>query len=85
MALAGFAPSSFASIVCTNASQTVATTGTTLLITNVGTSLAYVAVGATVTTATGVAVLPGDSVALTAGANLSAIGQGAVLNIVGGV
>jgi hypothetical protein len=77
-------------IVGTSASQAVElpTSGspTTALVTNIGSAVGYVLLGdssVAVTSGTGLAVLPGASVALTIGANtyLAAIGAGANLNI----
>lgn len=82
MALPGFAVSAVTNILASNTSQTVAVSGTTALITNTGTSVAYMLMGATVSSATGVPVLPNQSIALTvSGGTLAVIGQGANLNV----
>lgn len=88
VAVPSFAPAAFASGVGSNVSQTAAlpASGSTIVIvTNTGNAPAYIALAASVTVATGMAVLPGQSVALTiAGAVLSFIGLGSLLNIVSG-
>lgn len=88
IALSSFAPVAFANGVGTSTSQTAAlpATGSALVIvSNYGNSTAFVALAASVTPSTGIAVLPGHSIVLTiAGTQLSFIGQGALLNIVSG-
>jgi hypothetical protein len=74
MALQGFAPSGYASLSASGTSQNVALpAGTTALVTNLGTAPVFVLLGPTnavsVTPQTGVAILPGASLALTTGAN----------------
>lgn len=95
MALAGFSPSGIASLTAIATSQNVALPGTpsgppTAVVTNLGPSPAFVALGTTnavvATLSTGVAILPGTSLALTLGANtyLAAItsqSSPAILNI----
>jgi hypothetical protein len=91
MALNGFAPSGFAELVPTNVSSSVALPGTpsgpaTALVTNTGSSVAYIVLGVAGVTVNGpaLALLPGKSIPLTIGATnteLAATGQGAVLNI----
>jgi len=86
MALNGFAPSASTSVIGSNTNQVATISGTTVLVTNVGSAIAYVALAATVTAANEIAVLPGTSIALTvSGTQLAVIGQGAILNIVSGV
>ena len=83
MALSGFAPSTYASIIN---SGTVAVSGTNALVTNVGSGLAYVAFGATIPTpSTGVPVFPGQQIVLTVGSNtqLSASGSTGVVVVCG--
>lgn len=88
VALPSFAPAAFASGVGTSASQTAAlpASGSAIVVvTNYGNATAFVALAASVTASTGLAVLPNSSVALTiAGTQLSFIGLGALLNIVSG-
>jgi hypothetical protein len=94
MPLNGFAPSGFAELVPTNVSSSVALPGTpavdgspaTALVTNTGSSVAYIVLGVAGVTVNGpaLALLPGKSIPLTIGATnteLAATGQGAVLNI----
>lgn len=77
MALASFAPSAAAALSAglTSANVLLPTTGapTIALVTNVGSVPAFVLLGSSsavaVTTATGLVIMPGASVALTIGAN----------------
>jgi hypothetical protein len=90
MALNGFLLSGFATLVPTNVSSSVPLPGTpggpaTALVTNTGSSIAYLVLGTSGVTVNGpaLALLPGRSIPLTLGDNttLAATGQGAVLNI----
>jgi hypothetical protein len=87
MALNGFLISAVVTLVPTNISSSVALPGTpaTALVTNIGSAIAYIALGAAGVTVNGpaLALLPGRSVALTAtgSTTLAAVGQGSVLNI----
>ena len=91
MALNGFAPSGVVTLVPANVSSSVPLPGTpdgpaTALVTNTGSSIAYLVLGTSGVTVNGpaLALLPGMSIALTLGettTTLAATGQGAVLNI----
>ncbi len=82
MALSGFAPSSFQSIL---GSGTVVASGTNALVTNLGSGIAYVAFGSTVPTpSTGVPVLPGQQLVLTVGGNTQLSATGSNLSVVFG-
>ena len=95
MALTNFTPAAYGALGATKDASVAQAVpgggGATLLITNLGPSPAVVLLGASavvVTLATGVAVLPNQSIALAVGANthIAAIGAGgtAVLNLAQG-
>lgn len=87
MALNGFAPSAVARMSAGPASSTCAVSGTTALVTNLGPVPVFVLMAASVTLATGVAILPGTSLALTvSGGTLAAITESgqAALNVASG-
>jgi hypothetical protein len=79
------------SLIGTNTTQNIvlptAGTPTTVVVTNLGSAVGYVLLGATnavtVSPSTGIPVLPGQSVVLTQTPNLyiAAIGQGAIFNV----
>ena len=90
MALNGFAVSAVVTLVPSNISSSVALPGTptgpaTALVTNTGSSIAYLALGVAGVTVNGpaLALMPGRAIALTLGSDttLAAVGQGSVLNI----
>lgn len=82
MALNGFAPASFSSIL---GSGTVAASGTNALVTNVGGGIAYVNLTSTIPTpSTGVPVLPGQQLVLTVGSATQLSASGSNLSVVFG-
>lgn len=83
MAISFFTPTTSVSLVCTDTSQNVTVAGATALVTNVGSAIAYISIAATVTATNQIALVPNASIALAA-TQISAIGLGAILNIVSG-
>jgi len=85
MPLNSFAPALIRNVVCTNTAQTVSTSGSNAVITNYGNAPAFVTVNATTSFATGMIVLPNQSIVLAVDSNnISVIGAGAILNVASG-
>jgi hypothetical protein len=90
MALASFAPSGYANLIGSGASQSVilptSGTPTTALVTNIGSQITFVALGGSsvsVSPSTGLPLTPGQSIPLTIGSNtyLAAATAGGALQI----